>query len=190
MVRSADTLDQLFALAACGLLAVAAGCSLLSSPERAPAPVAPAAASPATTGSSAVSPPPVPHASPMPPAEPLPPSSAPSPQHPELSPAAHALLAQAQTQQSEGDALGAASTLERAVRIEPRNPTLWTELARLRLATGEAPQAESLARKAVALSSGNPRAASEAWRVVADSLKAQRRNAEAREAEARADAAG
>jgi hypothetical protein len=188
MVRSADTLDQLFALAACGLLAVAAGCSLLSSPERALAPIAPAGAAPASTGSAAGSPPPVPPASPMLPAEPLPASSA--PRHSELSPAAHALLAQAQTQQSEGDAMGAASTLERAVRIEPRNPTLWTELARLRLATGEAPQAESLARKAVALSSGNPRAASEAWRVVADSLKAQRRNAEAREAEARADAAG
>jgi tetratricopeptide (TPR) repeat protein len=188
MVRSADTLDQLFALAACGLLAVAAGCSLLSPPERSASPVAPAAAAPATAEYSA--PPPVPRGTPLAPAEPLPPNSAASPRPAELSPAAHALLSQAQAQQADGDALGAASTLERAVRIEPRNPTLWTELARLRLATGEAPQAESLARKAVALSSGNPRAASEAWRVVADSLKAQRRNAEAREAEARADAAG
>ena len=187
MVRSANALEQLFALAACGLLAVAAGCSLLSSPEHAPAPAPQAGAAPMTPGSTAT-PPPVPRATPLPPAEPLPPNGAPAP-WPELSPVAHALLTQAQSQQAEGDALGAASTLERAVRIEPRNPTLWTELARLRLATGEAPAAESLARKAVALSSGNPHAASEAWRVVADSLKAQRRNAEAREAEARADAA-
>lgn len=41
----------------------------------------------------------------------------------------------------------AAATLERALRIEPRNPRLWQELARVRLQQGDFPQAESLAQR-------------------------------------------
>jgi Tfp pilus assembly protein PilF len=39
----------------------------------------------------------------------------------------------------------AAASLERALRIEPRNPRLWQELARVRLKQGQYAQAESLA---------------------------------------------
>jgi len=41
----------------------------------------------------------------------------------------------------------AAATLERALRIEPRNPRLWQELARVRLQQGDFLQAESLAQR-------------------------------------------
>jgi predicted Zn-dependent protease len=39
----------------------------------------------------------------------------------------------------------AAASLERALRIEPRNPRLWHELARVRLRQGDHAQAESTA---------------------------------------------
>ena len=41
----------------------------------------------------------------------------------------------------------AAASLERALRIEPRNPRLWQELARVRLRQGDYAQAESLAQR-------------------------------------------
>jgi len=41
----------------------------------------------------------------------------------------------------------AAATLERALRIEPRNPRLWHELARVRLRQGEYAQARSTAAR-------------------------------------------
>jgi Tfp pilus assembly protein PilF len=46
-----------------------------------------------------------------------------------------------------GRLANAAATLERAVRIEPRNPRLWHELARVRLRQGEFDQAASLAAR-------------------------------------------
>lgn len=41
----------------------------------------------------------------------------------------------------------AAATLERALRIEPRNPRLWHELARIRLRQADYAQAESTAAR-------------------------------------------
>ena len=41
----------------------------------------------------------------------------------------------------------AAASLERALRIEPRNPRLWQELARVRLQQGDYAQAESTAAR-------------------------------------------
>ena len=50
-----------------------------------------------------------------------------------LSPASKALVSQAQTQRRKGDLPGAATTLDRALRIEPSNPLLWIEMGRLRM---------------------------------------------------------
>lgn len=50
--------------------------------------------------------------------------------------AANSLLEKAESQQQNGDLNGAASTLERAVRIEARNPLLWNRLANVRLEQG------------------------------------------------------
>lgn len=80
---------------------------------------------------------------------------------------------------SHGDLDGASSTLDRALRIEPGNPLLWIERSRLRLAENDPRQAESCARKALALASGDRRTQTQATHVLADALRAQQRNAEA-----------
>lgn len=103
-----------------------------------------------------------------------------------LSPASQALVSQARTQAAAGDHTLASSTIERALRIEPDNPLLWIELSRVRLAEGNYAQAESLGRKAVSLATGDARAEATAWRMIAESLRARGRNAEAREADLRA----
>jgi uncharacterized protein HemY len=82
----------------------------------------------------------------------------------------------------------AAGTVERAIRIDPENPLLWIELGRVRLAEGNAGQAQSLGRKAVSLSGGDARAESTAWRLVADAARELGRPQDAREADARASA--
>ena len=69
---------------------------------------------------------------------------------PEPGPSA-VLLEQGRTQYADGEYPAAAATLERAIRIEPANPWLWIELARVHLATGNGAQAEAHARKALSL---------------------------------------
>lgn len=61
------------------------------------------------------------------------------------------LLASAQREQSSGNLSQAAATLERALRIEPRNARLWHALAKVRLAQGQPGLAEALARKSSTL---------------------------------------
>jgi len=61
--------------------------------------------------------------------------------------AANSLLEKAESQQQAGDLSGAASTLERAVRIEPRNPLLWNRLANVRLQQGHSDLAVEFASK-------------------------------------------
>ena len=92
-------------------------------------------------------------------------------------------MTQARAQVAHGDLPAASSTLDRALRIEPSNPLLWVELGRLRLAENDAHQAEGCGRKALALASGDHAAQTQAGRLLADALRAQRRNQEAREVE-------
>ncbi len=61
--------------------------------------------------------------------------------------AAKSLLEKAESQQQAGDLSGAASTLERAVRIESRNPLLWNRLANVRLQQGHSDLAVEFASK-------------------------------------------
>ncbi|MBC7984788.1 MAG: tetratricopeptide repeat protein [Candidatus Obscuribacterales bacterium] len=103
-----------------------------------------------------------------------------------LSPATKALVAQSQTQLNAGQSELAAATLERALRIEPDNPLLWLEFAKLRQFEGNSGQAENLARKALSMSSGDARTQAAAWRVIAEAYRARGRNPEARDADARA----
>ena len=114
---------------------------------------------------------------PPPPTPPSPPRAPPRESH--LSPATRSLVTQARTLVSHGDLDGASSTLDRALRIEPNNPLLWIELGRLRLTEGDAHQAEGCGRKALALASGDRNAQAQAGRLLADALRAQRRNQEA-----------
>ena len=57
------------------------------------------------------------------------------------------LMESARADSAAGRLSTAAASLERALRIEPRNPRLWHELARVRLKQGEYAQAESMAAR-------------------------------------------
>ena len=103
-----------------------------------------------------------------------------------LSPASKALVTQAQGQRKRGDLPGAAVSLDRALRIEPNNPLLWIEIGRLRMDQGNFPQAEGMARKALAMSVGDDGTQSQAWQLIAESYRARGRNSQAEEAFARA----
>jgi tetratricopeptide (TPR) repeat protein len=116
--------------------------------------------------------------------EPLPP---PVSREPELGAASRALVSQAQTQLAANNFAVAASSIERALRIEPGNPLLWIELGKIRQAEGNHVQAENMARKALATSANAPRADAAAWALIAESYRARGKNIEAQEAQARAD---
>ena len=120
-----------------------------------------------------------------PPAAPGRPSAAPARQF-RLGPATSALVTQAQRQATSGDYGQADATLERAVRIEPDNPLVWIELGRVRLAENNPAQADGLARKALALGSGDPAAQASAWRLIADAARARGQTAQAYDADRRA----
>jgi len=68
-----------------------------------------------------------------------------------MSAAGESLLIAGSEQRRAGELGQASMTLERALRIEPGQPALWLELARVRLDEGNFAQAEQLARKAEAL---------------------------------------
>lgn len=86
----------------------------------------------------------------------------------EDSPAVVALLDQAASQRSGGEWERSVATLERALRIEPRNPRLWYRLAELRLAMNMPQRAEQLAMKSKALSVANPALIEQNWRLIAE----------------------
>lgn len=113
----------------------------------------------------------------------------PPPKQFRLSAASQALVTQAHQQSAGGDYAAAAATLERALRIEPDNPLLWTELGRIRMGENNPAQAEAMGRKALALATGDLSAQSAAWHLIADSLRARGKNGEAAEAERHSTAA-
>lgn len=126
---------------------------------------------------------------PTPPATPAPvPPPVPPPKSHRLSPATSALVTQARTATSNGDFDAAAATLERALRIEPDNPLVWIEMGQMRLASGDAVQAENMGRRALALAAGAPREQASAWRLIGFALRERGRNIEAQEALQRAGA--
>ena len=137
----------------------------------------------AACATSRVSSEPLPQASPQPLPFPTAPPPPPAVRENRLSPATGSLVTQARAQVARGDLPAASSTLDRALRIEPNNPLLWIELGKLRLVESDAHQAEICARKALALASGDRRSQSQAGRLLADALRAQQRNQEAREVE-------
>lgn len=131
--------------------------------------------------------PPTPEQAPPPPAPPAIPEQPPAPPKQfHLSPATAALVAQAHKQEAAAAYEPAAATIERALRIEPANPLLWIELGQLRLSENNAVQANGMGRKALSLATGDPRAQSSAWRLIAETLRAQNRNPEAAEADQKA----
>jgi Flp pilus assembly protein TadD len=78
-----------------------------------------------------------------------------------------ALLDAANRQKQAGQLPAAAASLERALRIEPRNPETWYQLAVVRFRQGHLDQAEQLARKAETLAGGDNRVRARSWRLIA-----------------------
>jgi len=99
-----------------------------------------------------------------------------------------ALTGQAEKQQRDGDLNGSAATLERALRIEPRNPHLWNRLARVRLAQGQFNQANSMAAKSNALAGDNPGLKKDNWQLIAQAKNQTGDSRGAAEAQRKAEA--
>jgi tetratricopeptide (TPR) repeat protein len=148
-------------------------------------PVASAPPPPAEPTGAGVEVQPAPPMMPTEPAQPLPPANTRSYS---LNAASRALVTQAETQRKTRNFMQAAATLERALRIEPNNPLLWLAYGELRMDESNFAQAENMGRKAVASASGDPRTQANAWRLIAESLKARDKNNEAQQAYAKANA--
>jgi predicted Zn-dependent protease len=149
-------------LFACCMVMVAGGCAV-PQPHEAPPPSPPGVEAP----------------------QPLP---EPVNREPVLSSASRALVSQAQAQVTAKNYAVAASSIERALRIEPANPLLWIELAKVRQAEGNYVQAENMARKAVSMSVQAPKAQAQGWELIAQSYRARGKNLEAQQANDKADA--
>lgn len=97
-----------------------------------------------------------------------------------------ALLTSAQQLQGSGDLDGASSSLERAQRIAPREPQVLYRLAEVRLAQGDAAQAEQLARRGLSFAGGRPALQAGLWGLIGQALERQGDPAGAAQARERA----
>ncbi len=89
------------------------------------------------------------------------------------------LLAQATAAEEDDEHDNARVYLERAIRLEPRNPELWTALAKSHLHTGNLSAANQHVRKAIALAGTDEGALRFAWLTLADIRAAEGQNVEA-----------
>jgi Flp pilus assembly protein TadD len=83
------------------------------------------------------------------------------------------LVTSARSDAAAGRLTNAAASLERALRIEPRNPHLWQELARVRLKQGDYQQAESVAARSNSWAGSDGRLRAENWRLIAQARDAR-----------------
>lgn len=109
---------------------------------------------------------PAPEAAPAPEATPAPPPKA-------ENVAVAGLMQSARADTAAGRLSNAAATLERALRLEPRNPRLWQELARVRLKQGQYAQAESTAARSNSWAGSDSALRGENWRLIAQAREAR-----------------
>lgn len=98
-----------------------------------------------------------------------------------------ALLDEAREKSASAHPAEAAAALERALRIEPRNPVLWQELARVRLNERDYAQAESLAARSNTWSGKDRRLRAANWRIISEARSGRGDDAGAQAAAARAE---
>lgn len=84
------------------------------------------------------------------------------------SPVVVALLTEADDSYKQGNLDESVATIERALRIEPRNPMLLYKLAALRLQQGQSDLAENLAKKSALLAEGNASLKKQNWLLIAE----------------------
>lgn len=168
------------------VLLASAGCSV--APFKAEPPPPPPRTMPSGSGPVISEPPPVTSTMPSEPTVQVLPPSVPVPrERPKvapatLSPASSSLVSLSQSQRKKGDLPGAATSLDRALRIEPSNPLIWIEMGRLRMDQRNFAQAEAMGRKALSMAVGDSRTQASAWQLIADSLRARGKNPQAQEA--------
>ena len=84
-----------------------------------------------------------------------------------------ALLQQSQRAVGEGNLDEAIAYVERAIRMNPKDPELWLRLAELQLSADHPASAAQVAQKAIALSGSGTEVQRKAWLVVADARERQ-----------------
>ncbi len=89
------------------------------------------------------------------------------------SPAVLALVSEADRSSQAGDLESAVVTIERALRIDSRNPDLTYRLAILRLQQSKPRLAEDLAKKAALLSANNRALKKKSWLLISEARKQQ-----------------
>lgn len=107
------------------------------------------------------------------PAPEAPPPVVPAPAPHKENVAVAGLMDTARSEAAAGNLANAAASLERAIRIEPRNPRLWHELARVRLKQGQYAQAESVAARSNSWAGDDRSLRADNWRLIAESRRAR-----------------
>lgn len=106
------------------------------------------------------------------------PGTTPAPQAPapaarQESMAIAGLMESARTDAAAGRYPNANASLERALRIEPRNPRLYHQLARVRIQQGQYVQAEQFAVRSNSYAADDPGLRTENWRLIAQAREAR-----------------
>jgi Flp pilus assembly protein TadD len=96
------------------------------------------------------------------------------------------LLASAESYALKKQYAKAQSVLERAQRIDPKEPKVYYELGLIHLKKGQSRQAEQLFKKGLSLSHGNPVLQKRLWLAMAKALDAQGKQRKAEKAVQRA----
>jgi len=171
------------------LTALLAGCAASPSPRVAPGTPLPQAAPEAAPPQAAPQPGTVPApvenvpGAPGPSATPLPPAAT----GPRQNPAVMRLMARAQEDIAASRLGSAEATLERALRISPRDARLWQELARIRLQQGQYSQAEGFAARSNTWAGSDHALRAENWKLIAQAREARGDAAGARAAQQNAE---
>ena len=99
-----------------------------------------------------------------------------------------ALVEAARTDTGGGNFIKAAAALERALRIEPRNPRLWHELAQLKLKEGDYVQATNMAARSNTWAGSDKMLRAANWRLIGEAKRSLGDETGARAAFDKADA--
>jgi tetratricopeptide (TPR) repeat protein len=132
------------------LVVFLAGCATSPEPPPPPAPQEPGAAAPPPT-----------------------PEPAPPPVSRSENVAVAGLMESARADAAAGKLSTAAASIERALRIEPRNPRLYQELARVRLQQTNFTQAENVATRSNFFAGNDNALRAENWRLIAQAREAR-----------------
>ncbi|GAA5101257.1 tetratricopeptide repeat protein [Wohlfahrtiimonas larvae] len=87
--------------------------------------------------------------------------------------AVQSLLDEANSAVKAGQLEKAATALNRAVRLEPNNASIWYDLAQIRLHQGKYEQSEQLAKKSIDFAKSNQDLMNKNWRVISSARKAR-----------------